>query len=121
MKIFTKLFYLIFIFLLLITSITFASSGKISGKVVDAETGEPLVGVNIIIRGTHTGVASDIDGFYFIINLNPGVYTLEASYIGYEKTIIERLSSEIVDAHENKGISVKKREDTGQYQADFVL
>ena len=29
-----------------------------------------------------------------------------------EKTIIERLSSEIIDAHENKGISVKKREDT---------
>ena len=29
-----------------------------------------------------------------------------------EKTIIERLSSEIIDAHENKGLSVKKREDT---------
>ncbi len=68
-----------------------ANSGKISGKVTDSQTGEPLIGVNIIIEGTQIGAATDIDGFYFIINLRPNNYTLIASYVGYEKTTISKI------------------------------
>ena len=62
-------------------------TGKIAGKVLDADTNEPLTGVNIQIRGTTMGGATDLEGDYYIINIPPGTYTLEASYIGYRSVI----------------------------------
>lgn len=59
-------------------------SGSISGSVVDAQTQEPLIGVNILIEKTLTGTASDIDGNFNIQKLEPGIYTLIVRYIGYE-------------------------------------
>ncbi len=82
---------LIIIYLILFT-VQIIASGKISGKVTDADTGEPLIGVNIIIRGTVIGAATDVDGSYFLINLKPGTYSLEATYVGFEKTIIENIT-----------------------------
>ncbi|MBN2029631.1 TonB-dependent receptor [bacterium] len=63
--------------------LTAATTGKISGKVTDVSSGEPLAGVNVIIAGTSMGGATDIDGDYFIINVPPGTYTVEARMIGY--------------------------------------
>jgi outer membrane receptor for ferrienterochelin and colicin len=64
------------------------TSGKIAGKVIDSETGEPLSGANIVILETLMGAAADIDGDYFIINVPPGTYQLEVSMISYAtKTI----------------------------------
>jgi len=59
-------------------------TGKIAGKVTDKETDEPLMGVNIIIEGTYLGASSDLNGNYYIINIPPGVYVVQASMIGYE-------------------------------------
>lgn len=67
------------------------TKGKISGIVTDAETKEPLVGANIVIEGTTMGVASNTKGEYFIINLEPKIFTLIASYIGYNKVRIENV------------------------------
>jgi hypothetical protein len=55
--------------------------GKVSGKITDAETGETLVGTNVVIKGTNTGVVADINGNYQI-DLPPGS-TLVFSFIGY--------------------------------------
>jgi len=66
----------------------FLAGGKIVGKVTDAGTGEPIPGVNILVEGTTTGAATNIDGEYYILNLSPGVYSLKASIIGY-KTMIQ--------------------------------
>jgi len=60
------------------------TTGKISGVVRDAETGEALPGTNIIIEGTNLGAAADADGFYFIINVPPGIYQLKATMMGYD-------------------------------------
>lgn len=54
----------------------------ISGTVVDAETGDPLVGVNILISGTTTGTATDEEG-NFRIAVPDDAAVLEVSYIGY--------------------------------------
>jgi outer membrane receptor protein involved in Fe transport len=62
-------------------------TGKISGRVVDAKTHEPLPSANIVLRGTTLGAVCDIDGSYFIINIPPGSYTVVASIIGYEATV----------------------------------
>ncbi|MCF7824711.1 MAG: TonB-dependent receptor [Candidatus Marinimicrobia bacterium] len=58
-------------------------TGKISGYISDGSTGERLIGVNVIIPELGVGAASDMDGFYSILNIRPGRYTLQASMMGY--------------------------------------
>jgi len=58
-------------------------TGKISGIVTDEQTGEPMIGLNVIVKGTTLGVTSDTDGHFIILNLPPAEYTLVASFIGY--------------------------------------
>lgn len=60
------------------------TTGKITGKVSDAKTGEPLVGVNVMVEGTMLGAATDVNGDYVILNVPPGVYVLKVSMIGYK-------------------------------------
>jgi len=64
-------------------------TGKISGKVTDSETGEPVIGANVIVSGTHFGAAADIEGYYYINNIPPGTYELTISAVGYRKTIVQ--------------------------------
>ena len=59
------------------------TTGKINGRIVDAESGEPLPGVNVLIEGIVQGTSSDVDGYYVIVGVRPGTYTLRASYVGY--------------------------------------
>lgn len=65
------------------TGLWAGTTGKISGKVTDRKTREPILGVNVIVEGTQRGAITDMDGFFQIINLPPGVYTLSARIIGY--------------------------------------
>lgn len=62
------------------------TTGKIAGKVVDATSREPLVGVTVLVEGTKLGASTDIEGRYAIINIPPGTYTLAVSLIGYHPT-----------------------------------
>ncbi len=63
-------------------------TGKIAGIIKDSKTGEPLPGVNVFIQGTTMGAATDIDGFFVILNVPPGKYTLEANYVGYKNVSV---------------------------------
>ena len=81
---------LVFIYLSIILStlpnILFAgTTGKISGKISDSDSKEPLIGINIILEGTTLGAASDVDGNYIINNIQPGVYNIIVSGVGYQK------------------------------------
>jgi len=58
--------------------------GKIAGTVIDARTQEALAGVNVQIKGTYMGAATDLDGQFLIANVNPGQYDVEVSIIGYK-------------------------------------
>lgn len=60
------------------------TTGKIAGRVIDAETKEPLPNVNVTVPGTHFGAAADREGNFFILNIPPGVYSLRVQYVGYE-------------------------------------
>lgn len=87
------------LFVILITSDIWAGTkGKLRGKVVDVENGEPLPGVNIILstywRGNievpldiTLGAATDREGEYVVINIPPGQYSVIASMIGYSKVV----------------------------------
>ena len=73
------------IFLLLFTTITIAQSGSVVGKLTDKDfNNEPLPFANVIIKGTSKGTTSDIDGLYELADLEPGAYTIQFSYVGYE-------------------------------------
>jgi hypothetical protein len=67
------------------------TTGKIAGTVVDAETGEGLPGANVIIEGTILGAAVDLDGYYMILNVPPGVYTLEVMMLSYQTMRVENV------------------------------
>ena len=60
-----------------------AQTGKISGRVLDATTGEPLPGVNVFIDGTTRGATTGLDGDYIMIGVRPGTYTIVASFVGF--------------------------------------
>ena len=61
-----------------------AQNGSIAGTVMDAETGETLPGVNIIVVGSTMGAASNIDGNYEVRNVPAGNYRVSADFIGYQ-------------------------------------
>ena len=84
-----KVLLIISIFLCLPISVTFGGIvGKITGIVTDAENGQPLAGANIIVEGTTMGAAAGINGYYVILNVPPGTYTLRATMMGYKPTIM---------------------------------
>ncbi|MCB0314181.1 MAG: carboxypeptidase-like regulatory domain-containing protein, partial [Calditrichaeota bacterium] len=59
------------------------TTGKIAGRISDAKTGESLIGVNLQLEGTALGSSTDVDGYFVILNVPPGLYNLNISYIGY--------------------------------------
>ncbi|MCK4829218.1 carboxypeptidase-like regulatory domain-containing protein, partial [bacterium] len=78
------------VLIFILTSWVFAgNTGKIAGKIFDKQTGEPLAGANLFIKGTTLGAATDVDGFYYILQIPPGKYELEASYIGYHTITVK--------------------------------
>ena len=77
-----------FVLLASVDEVYAGPTGKIKGHVVDAETGEPMPGVNVVIVGTTLGAATDLDGFYIILNVPPGRHELQASLIGFAKPTV---------------------------------
>lgn len=67
------------------------TTGKVSGYVYDKSTGEPLIGSNVLIEGTTIGAATDKDGYYNLINVRPGKYTLIFRFMGYTPLKIENV------------------------------
>lgn len=72
-----------------------ANTGKIAGRVVDKSNGEALPFANIIIVGTEMGTVTDINGDYFIINVPPGTYDVQARMMGYHSLTMEDVKVEI--------------------------
>ncbi len=64
-------------------------TGKLSGTVLS--DGQPLVGANVILEGTSSGAASDVNGTYYIFDVQPGTYTLRVNYIGYKAQIVSNV------------------------------
>jgi len=84
-----KVKFLISVLLLLISvQLVFAQYGKISGRVVDRETKEPLPGASVVVQGTTLGAATDVNGNYVILNVPAGTYTVVASYVGYQTVTV---------------------------------
>ena len=98
-------------------------SNKITGQVVD-ETGEPMIGVTVVVKGTQIAAVTDLDG-NFNLNVPNGKATIELTYIGYKATTVEATAGKPVkvsmqpDANDLDEVvvigfgTVKKRDVTG--------
>lgn len=69
----------------LLTSTVWAAAitGKIVGSVRD-QAGNPLPGTSVFIEGRQLGATTDADGRYFVLQVPPGTYTVEARLVGYQ-------------------------------------
>ena len=79
------------VFTLLATPVFSGTSGKITGKIADAENGTPLPGANVFIEGTTLGAAANLNGDFFILNVSPGIYTIKATMMGYNPVIVQNV------------------------------
>lgn len=106
-----KLKILLMILGLVITQFTFAQEVSLSGKITDSDTGEPIPGATVVVKGTTNGTVSDFDGNY-TLKVEKGD-TLQFSYIGYKK-------SELVVGNEST-LNVALRVDTEELGEVVVI
>lgn len=64
-----------------------AQTGTLTGTMIDGEFNDVLPFASAVVQGTTTGVSSDFDGKY-ILELAPGTYTMEYSFVGYQTVVI---------------------------------
>lgn len=75
-----KLFFNI---LVSFTVVCFAQAQQVSGTITEAETGAPLPGATVLVKGTNNGTTTDFDGVFQLSNVS-GTATLVVSYIGFK-------------------------------------
>ena len=76
------------LFFLLLCAFASAQSATISGTVTSIPSNEPAPFASVVIQGTTTGAVTDIDGKFALTNLQPGLYNLECTAVGYKKVIV---------------------------------
>ncbi|NHZ84388.1 MAG: TonB-dependent receptor [Planctomycetia bacterium] len=87
--------------------------GQVSGTVKCLETDQPLIAVNVYLKNTHIGTATDENGYYRISDIPPGKYEVLAEIIGYTKVrrqIVEIKSGDNINLNfvlNQKVISIK--------------
>ena len=99
-----------FMLCIMFTATAFAQQKTIKGTVVDA-TGEPLIGVNVSVKGTTIGIITDIDGNYTLEV--PSKSTIVFSYIGYQ-------TQEVAVSNQST-INVTLKEDTQKLEEVVVV
>ncbi len=117
-NIFSKKYYLILFLFFISCFQLFGQTSTISGKIVDKKTGETLPGVNVILKGTYYGAATDINGNFSISGINPGTYNLEISLIGYKSV---QFTSYQISSGQNKKIDVELEETVLTLGQDVIV
>jgi len=79
----TGFFVALSLILLFNCSVLAQDGAKISGFVSNRQTGQSLPGATITLQNTQKGAATDTSGYFIITNVEPGTYTVTASFIGY--------------------------------------
>ncbi len=79
----------VLVLLLAVAPVEAGEYGKVTGKVTDASTRQPLAGVQVYLEGTSLGAITDEEGSYVILQVPPGVYDVVVRMIGY-RTMVKR-------------------------------
>ncbi|MBN2412385.1 TonB-dependent receptor [candidate division KSB1 bacterium] len=84
-------FLILLLSFLFVCSLWAGTTGKITGRVYDKETGEALPGANVIIAQTELGAAADMNGQYTILHVPPGMFDVNVSVIGYANVTVNQV------------------------------
>ncbi|KPL14289.1 MAG: hypothetical protein AMS26_11340, partial [Bacteroides sp. SM23_62] len=87
--------YLIIVLLFTQSFTLSGQTGTLRGKIIDAETGEALIGATVVVTGTTKGTITDFDGNYTLTELVPGITSITIQYVSYESQVFPNI--EIVD------------------------
>jgi len=82
---------ILLISLIVITAANTSYAGVVRGTILGDDSKQPLVGANIVLEGTMRGAATDLDGIYVIFNVDPGMYNVKITMLGYEPELIENV------------------------------
>ena len=122
-------YFRILLYLLMMNFVSSQDTNSLQGRIIDSKSKEPLIGANVIRKGTAQGSATNVDGEFFITDLSQSMVNLQVSYIGYKtKTISDielkdGLNSDIVIELDADVISVTEvkvqaeRKEGGQAEA----
>jgi outer membrane receptor protein involved in Fe transport len=86
---------ILYLITIVLNNLYAGQTGKISGKIIDRDTGDPVIGANILVKDTFFGAAADIEGYYYINNIPPGTYDVTITAIGYTKTTVTQVQVRI--------------------------
>lgn len=111
MRLFTTILFVFTSFMLAF------GQGTIAGKVTDAKTGEGVIGANVVLQGTTTGAATDLEGNFIINNVKEGVYTLVISSVMYKTHTVQDVR---VETAKKITIDVAVSEDVSELQEVVV-
>lgn len=92
-------------------------TGRLTGRVTEIGTNEPLIGVNVVISGTTIGTVTDLDGYYVLLNIQPGVYDMVFSMIGFTTTTVQNVT---VHINESTAVDVELGEQAIMGEEIFV-
>ena len=81
-----KMKYILTLFLAFSGSVILAQN-TLRVKLIDCETGEPLIGANVVLQNTSNGTSSNTEGLAILANMPNGKQKVQITYTGYEKTI----------------------------------
>ena len=87
----SSLLGLIFYILALPCLLPAQSTGKIEGLVTDKQSGQPLEGTQVTVEGTTLGNITNDRGYYFILNVPPGLRSIRFNYTGYAPGLVENV------------------------------
>ncbi len=94
------------------------NTGTIKGRVIDEKTNEGLPSVNIVIKGTYYGAATDFDGNYKIEKINPGTYNIDVTLLGYKAVQYTAIK---VEAGQTVELDVKMAESVLSLGTEVVI
>jgi outer membrane receptor protein involved in Fe transport len=81
---FKKHFFVILTLLFCVGSVGYSQTGILKGHISDKVTKDGLPSVNVVVKGTYYGAATDFDGNFTIQKMNAGTYVVEVKLIGYK-------------------------------------
>ena len=81
--------FLLYVMIFLIVTSLSAQTYTVAGYIIDKNTKETIIGVNIVVRDHYKGAATDRNGFFSVSGLSAGKYIFEISHIGYQTRIID--------------------------------
>jgi len=89
-------FLLVTMIMLFAVSITMGQGSAVTGTVTEADTGDPIPGANVVVKGTTTGTVTDIDGKYSLSFSDDGV-VLAFSFVGFITQEVEVGNQTVID------------------------